>query len=666
MNRHIQTIQNWFKRDPWSTAALVVCTFGALANYFYLRGVIFDDAYITYRFAQNFAAGDGLVFNVGERVFGTSSPLSALLLGVLGFFGFNIAATGGVLFALSMGAVAFLGFTALRSFGAPVAGLLFAAWSLLGLGYLVVYWGLETPFYTALLLGAVQAARMGKETTAGILAGLAILARYDGGIGALVLAALLAWEYRRFPMRYAIAGCTVVLPWLAFAQLYYGSFLPQTLSAKAQTVGVFDYLSSVLNTHIDAGSPLRGLGLGQFENQFFDRLFALLLVGGVFAGARALLKKDRWSLYYGVTAVLMWVGYGRIGPPSEHHWHVAPAVVLFSLFCIAGWAAGPANATRSVGATRWRTAVGLALVVVAMAALPKKASNFATYITGSEPYRNRAVAYKEMAQFIKTHELNDLSVMTAEPGYLSYLSASPVIDLAGLVTEGNYMHGPREQRTGLVESMQKHRPGFVVLHPGADPGADFHDYINVYTAFSKRVLAMRPDLFAERFDATAERQLAGTADQPTAAEVPVRGTWTVDAADSTIAATVNSLGGLLPAPASILIDSKRRPAFTSARQPSVWTGMETPPFLIDFDRLVFEFEGTHADATAAQLVIGGQVVLSEGGLKQWRQGRIPGQRQITWPVSAWHGRTARLRFVDRAPSGHRVTFTKLEAQDGRF
>ncbi|MBN97985.1 MAG: hypothetical protein CME16_01875, partial [Gemmatimonadetes bacterium] len=41
---------------------------------------IADDAFITLRYAQNLASGDGLVFNLGERVEGFTSPLWTLLL----------------------------------------------------------------------------------------------------------------------------------------------------------------------------------------------------------------------------------------------------------------------------------------------------------------------------------------------------------------------------------------------------------------------------------------------------------------------------------------------------------------------------------------------------------------------------------------------------------
>ena len=43
----------------------------------------YDDAWITYRYAYNLASGDGLVYNVGERMFGTTAPGYAVLLGVL-------------------------------------------------------------------------------------------------------------------------------------------------------------------------------------------------------------------------------------------------------------------------------------------------------------------------------------------------------------------------------------------------------------------------------------------------------------------------------------------------------------------------------------------------------------------------------------------------------
>src|SRR3990172_13278728 len=43
-----------------------------------------DDAYITFRYARNLLAGQGLVFNPGERVLGTTTPVYTLLMAGLG------------------------------------------------------------------------------------------------------------------------------------------------------------------------------------------------------------------------------------------------------------------------------------------------------------------------------------------------------------------------------------------------------------------------------------------------------------------------------------------------------------------------------------------------------------------------------------------------------
>src|SRR4030067_291523 len=42
-----------------------------------------DDSYITFRYARNLLAGEGFVFNPGEHVLGTTTPLYTMLLGSL-------------------------------------------------------------------------------------------------------------------------------------------------------------------------------------------------------------------------------------------------------------------------------------------------------------------------------------------------------------------------------------------------------------------------------------------------------------------------------------------------------------------------------------------------------------------------------------------------------
>src|SRR5690349_1046773 len=39
----------------------------------------FDDAFITYRYSSNLVSGNGFVYNINEKVMGTTAPLFALL-----------------------------------------------------------------------------------------------------------------------------------------------------------------------------------------------------------------------------------------------------------------------------------------------------------------------------------------------------------------------------------------------------------------------------------------------------------------------------------------------------------------------------------------------------------------------------------------------------------
>lgn len=74
------------QRLPWTryaphllvAAALVVGYIVVVRN-----ASLFDDAYISFRYARNFAEGNGLVWNLGERVEGYTNFLWTLLIGVL-------------------------------------------------------------------------------------------------------------------------------------------------------------------------------------------------------------------------------------------------------------------------------------------------------------------------------------------------------------------------------------------------------------------------------------------------------------------------------------------------------------------------------------------------------------------------------------------------------
>lgn len=68
----------------------------------------YDDSYITYRYAVNLANGDGLVFNVGERVDASSSFLYTVILAVFYKVGISPETMSIVISLMSLGVICIL------------------------------------------------------------------------------------------------------------------------------------------------------------------------------------------------------------------------------------------------------------------------------------------------------------------------------------------------------------------------------------------------------------------------------------------------------------------------------------------------------------------------------------------------------------------------------
>jgi len=217
-----------------------------------------DDIFITLRYAQQFLAGHGFVYNVGERVEGYTHFLWLLIITAferLGADPVHVVVWGGVAsFVATLAVFAVVSWrTALRRAGAvvPFTSLALAA------NRECVIWatsGLETAFFTLLLSLAFFVAffsRLGERrrlALASLLLALAALTRPDGLLiyavaGAVVAGRALLGTNRHRPERartlardaalFAAPLVLVYAPYVAWKVSYYGSFLPNTYYAKA-------------------------------------------------------------------------------------------------------------------------------------------------------------------------------------------------------------------------------------------------------------------------------------------------------------------------------------------------------------------------------------------------------------------------------------------------
>jgi hypothetical protein len=407
-----------------------------------LGDALIDDTFIHLQFAKNFRDGHGLVFNPGERVFGTTSPLWSLGLGVLGRTGADLDALArgaSVLFGLaSLAAVAL----ALRRFlGATVsahgfaAGRAEAAWACGVLAFAADAWlvrwsatGMETScgvFLVAAGFAAYFARRPwgNRVWLPALWWSVAALVRPEAGllVVLLVVRVLLAHgparpRLERAAIVVAVAAA-VQAPWLAYAASFYGTLAPATLAAKtAGGTGPVVFLDSLVRQ----AQELVPRGI---EGLAFLALLPPLAAALWHRRAEHFLPLA-WLL--GVPLVYALRG---VHPISRYLLPLAPVLLLYGWSALAALAASERrDPRRAYGVLAGALALSLAV-------------NLAIHVRWVVPHARTfsADARRTLGGYgawARDHTPPGTPFAIPDIGLFAYVADRPVVDLAGLVTPG--------------------------------------------------------------------------------------------------------------------------------------------------------------------------------------------------------------------------------------
>jgi len=307
-----------------------------------------DDSFITYRYARNILAGNGFVYNPGERVLGTTTPLYTILLVILGLL------TGGVnapFPILSMGINALTdGLTCLlllrlgRQLGSPLAGLGAAlVWAIAPYSVTFAIGGLETSLYVMLLTGLVYSYIDERYGLAWLCGALSLLTRPDALIllGPLALDRFL--QIGRASLRktsgvhfWAVVGeaLTFLVPclsWIIFSALYFGSPLPHSISAKslayylpgnAAFIRLLQHYATPFLEHLTFGIPWITVGIV---------LYLFLFLVGAQHALRVKIHLWPWIAY-------PWLYFATfaIANPLIFRWYLTPPLPAYIFFILIG------------------------------------------------------------------------------------------------------------------------------------------------------------------------------------------------------------------------------------------------------------------------------------------------------------------------------------------
>lgn len=249
-----------------------------------------EDALITLRYAEHIAAGHGFVFNLGERVLGSTTPLYTLLLALFAALHLDALAWGKALNILADGGTCVLlaRLLARPEIGRPRAGL-FAAllYALTSTPISVSIGGMETGLVTCVGLGMITAYVAGNSRLLYVLGAVLYLLRIDGLLLFGILSAGLAVRQRRLTWQDPLCALLLALPWTLFAIRYFGSPIPASLIAKvtAYSQGGRVPLTSLHPTALNRESFLTQFVHGGFQKAL--SVLGLIGIGTVAAAVRS-------------------------------------------------------------------------------------------------------------------------------------------------------------------------------------------------------------------------------------------------------------------------------------------------------------------------------------------------------------------------------------------
>ena len=444
-------------------ACLALALALALVLLWPLRHYITDDTFIHLQYARRLAEGHGLVFNVGERVYGCTSPLWVALLAAgmtIGIPGLALARALGL--AAALGSVLlFFRLTRLTLRTPEFCGLATLAWA--GHAWMLRWAlsGMETPLAVALTLAGFVSLSSGREVArnalTGTLWGLAALTRPEATFLLALWGVLLLADCGGKPAPRWISGVAPPLViyggWLLFAKAYYGTPWPQTLAAK--TAGATGLAYQVTNLW----RQLKIVGAT-------DGLLAMVLVAALLGGRKRVAGgKERLAL-----SLLPW-GW-LAGVPVLYAARGVPVLsrYLLPLLPVLGWLAWRTAERAWVGTNPDPARRRRATVFAGLLAAFVLAQNLVVYGTEVVPHVRSFSAGLERSlvlwgRWFGAHAPRDAAIATPDIGALGYYSGLRIVDLAGLVTPDMVPLLERESPEDVVSRLSFAsfaRPEFVV------------------------------------------------------------------------------------------------------------------------------------------------------------------------------------------------------------
>ena len=408
-----------------------------------------DDAYITFRYARNLAEGLGFVYNPGQPVLGTTTPLYTVLMSLAWLLGLrDLPSVALVLNSLAdVGTSALLYWMGRRLSGSRIVATGTAlAWAVSPMSVTFAGGGMETSVVILFLVASFAAYIAGRSRLSAGLMALAVLTRPDALIAAGLLFAdmglrpLLARDggplgarLRRLPWAEAAIFGAILAPWVIFATAYFGSPLPQSVQAKVRAYSL-DQFQALIRLLQHVSTPF-------FEHEVFGRywpavgfpLYAILYVVGGLRQVRRLSRSLPHVLY-----PLAYVTVFSAANPLIFRWYLAPLLPCYFLGIIVGLHGIVSGIAQKLDRERlgaWAMCLVVALLLLSSLNVYTLAPDHGLgRPTPEMAFYKLELLYREAAEMVKPRlEPGDV-VAVGDIGAVGWFTGAPILDTLGLIS----------------------------------------------------------------------------------------------------------------------------------------------------------------------------------------------------------------------------------------
>jgi len=389
-----------------------------------------DDALITFRYAENLIAGHGFVYNSGEKVLGTTTPLFTFILSIFSVFKISLFKAALFISLICSGLTAIIIYRLAQHlrFGAMsfVPALVYILWPR---SIVADSSGLETSFFTFLIIACWYFQRRQLWYYGVALATLAGVTRPEGLLLLGIILVSNGIRDRQNLLAYLIVPAIIIIPWLVFSYAYFGTIVPSSITGKL-----------ALYSNLETDSPWQKLVylLG------LHNPLGWVMLGTAIVGGRRLYQKQNFGKLETVWlgAMLAFYTFSRT---AIFFWYVVPIYPLYIIMALAAlpflWDKLSAQA-RQHGAVRAVPAVAFAAALIYMC------YGQTVYYKDYARYLNEV--HKAIGLYLNENASPGDVVSAKYIGYTGYFSKLKVQDRDGMVNPEAAKYNRRGDYLDLV------------------------------------------------------------------------------------------------------------------------------------------------------------------------------------------------------------------------